>query len=178
MLSRGRTCCFLYAPPEEEILLLLGLSNLEKWKVIYSQLLSQWHCQLIFTHFPDDIFKCIFLNENVWISIKISLKVVPKVQINNIPTLVQIMAWCRPGDKPLSEPMMVSLCPNQLIQSGNKHKPDCLAQTSNSSGHLKWVCPPTITLAYLLPENICQCDHRWILKLISDACWSLLCLMN
>ena len=29
--------------------------------------------------------------------------------INNIPALVQIMAWRRPGDKPLSEPMMVSL---------------------------------------------------------------------
>ena len=27
-------------------------------------------------HFPDDIFKCISLNENVWISIKISLKFV------------------------------------------------------------------------------------------------------
>ena len=24
-------------------------------------------------HFPDDIVKCVFLNENVWISIKISL---------------------------------------------------------------------------------------------------------
>ena len=59
--------------------------------------------------FPDDISKCIFLNENVWISIKISLKFVPKGPINNIPALVQIMAWCRPGDKPLSEPMMVSL---------------------------------------------------------------------
>ena len=40
-------------------------------------------------HFADDIFKCIFLNENVWIPIKISLKFVPKGQINNIPTLVQ-----------------------------------------------------------------------------------------
>ena len=58
---------------------------------------------------PDDIFKYIFLNENEWISIKISLKFVPKGQINNIPSLVQIMAWRRPGDKPLSEPMMVSL---------------------------------------------------------------------
>ena len=28
--------------------------------------------------------------------------------INNIPALVQIMAWRRPGDKPLSEAMMVS----------------------------------------------------------------------
>ena len=59
--------------------------------------------------FADDIFKCIFLNENVWISIKISLKFVPKGPINNIPALVQIMAWRRAGDKPLSESMMVSL---------------------------------------------------------------------
>ena len=60
-------------------------------------------------HFADDIFKCIFENENECISPRISLKFVPKVRINNIPALVQIMAWRRPGDKPLSEPMMVSL---------------------------------------------------------------------
>ena len=60
-------------------------------------------------HFADDIFKCIFLDEDVWIPIKISLKFVPKGPINNILALVQIMAWRRPGDKPLSEPMMVSL---------------------------------------------------------------------
>ena len=60
-------------------------------------------------HFTDDIFKCIFENENEWISPRISLKFVPKFRINNIPALVQIMAWRRPGDKPLSETMMVSL---------------------------------------------------------------------
>ena len=60
-------------------------------------------------HFPDDIFKWIFLNENIWISIKISLKFVSKGPINNIPALGQIMAWRRSGDKPLSEPMIVSL---------------------------------------------------------------------
>ena len=60
-------------------------------------------------HFPDDILKCILFNENVWISLTISLKCVQKVRINIIPSLVQIMAWRRPGDKPLSEPMMVSL---------------------------------------------------------------------
>ena len=59
-------------------------------------------------HFADDTFKTIFLNENIRISIKISLKFVPNVPIN-IPALVQIMAWRWPGDKPLSEPMMVSL---------------------------------------------------------------------
>ena len=58
-------------------------------------------------HFQDDIFKWIFLNENAWISINISLKFVPGDSISNIPTLVQVMAWRRPGDKPLSEPMMV-----------------------------------------------------------------------
>ena len=45
--------------------------------------------------FADDTFKRIFLNENVRISIKISLKFVPKGPINNIPALVQIMAWRR-----------------------------------------------------------------------------------
>ena len=57
-------------------------------------------------HFPDDIFKCILLNGNVWIATKNSLKFVSKGPINNIPALVQIMAWRRPGDKRLSEPMM------------------------------------------------------------------------
>ena len=50
-------------------------------------------------HFPDDIFKYIFLNENVWISIKSSLKFVPKGPNKNISALVQIMARRRPGDK-------------------------------------------------------------------------------
>ena len=51
-------------------------------------------------NFPDYIFKCIFLDKNVWISIKISLKLGPKGPINYIPALVQIMAWHHPGDKP------------------------------------------------------------------------------
>ena len=60
-------------------------------------------------HFANDILKYIFLNENIWILLQISLKFVPKVQVNNIAALVQIMAWRQPIDKPLSEPMMVSL---------------------------------------------------------------------
>ena len=63
-------------------------------------------------HFKDNIFKCIFLNENVWILIKVRLKFAPKGPINNILALVQITAWHHPGDKPLSEPMMVSLSTN------------------------------------------------------------------
>ena len=60
-------------------------------------------------HFPDDISKCIFLDENVLILIKMSLQFVPKGPINNIPALVQTMAWHQPGDKPLYGPMVVSL---------------------------------------------------------------------
>ena len=66
-------------------------------------------------HFSDDSFQYSFLNENVWISLKISLKNVPKVWINNILTLVEIMAWCWPGDKPLSETVMVSLPTHRCV---------------------------------------------------------------
>ena len=59
-------------------------------------------------HFADDTFNLIFVNENVRISIKFTLKYVPKGPIDNIPASVQIMAWRRPGNKPISEPVMVS----------------------------------------------------------------------
>ena len=57
-------------------------------------------------YFADDIYTYIFLNENVWIAIMISLKFVPKAPNDNKPVLVHIMAWRRIGDKPLSEPML------------------------------------------------------------------------
>ena len=57
-------------------------------------------------HFADDIFKCIFMNEKFCISIKISLKFVPKGQIDNKSALVQVMAWRQTGDKPLPEPIL------------------------------------------------------------------------
>ena len=56
-----------------------------------------------------------FFNDNVWISIWISLKFVPKGPINKIPALFQIMAWRRPGDKPLSEAMLVSLLTHRCV---------------------------------------------------------------
>ena len=70
-------------------------------------------------YFPDDIFKCIFLNENVSIAIKMSLKFIPMGPINNIPALVQIMPWRRPGDKPLSEPMIVSFTDTYMRHSAS-----------------------------------------------------------
>ena len=59
--------------------------------------------------FADELLKWIILNENIKNSLKVALKFVPKVPINNIPALVKIMAWCRPGDKLLSEPIRVNL---------------------------------------------------------------------
>ena len=58
-------------------------------------------------HFTGGIFKCIFLNglKKALILIKISLKSIANGPISNIPASVHIMAWHRPGDKPLSEPM-------------------------------------------------------------------------
>ena len=58
-------------------------------------------------HFADDIFKRLFLDGNIWILNTISLKYVPWDARNNMSALVQIMAWRRPGDKPLSEPMLI-----------------------------------------------------------------------
>ena len=54
-------------------------------------------------------FQMHFLEWKCLKPIKISLKFVPRGPINNIPALVQIMAWCQPSDKPLSESMMVSV---------------------------------------------------------------------
>ena len=67
----------------------------------------------------DDIFKHIFFNESIWISMKISLKLVPKGSINKNPALVQIMAWCHTGGKPLSEPIMASFADAYMCHSAS-----------------------------------------------------------
>ena len=85
--------------------------------------------------FTDDIFKRIFLTENVRISIKVSLKFIPKCPINNNPALVLIMAWRRSGDKPLSEPMMVSLLTHICVtrpQWVNGSVQDCSNSVANA----------------------------------------------
>ena len=56
--------------------------------------------------FEDGIFKRIFCNENVRISIQISLKFVPRGSNDNKSALVLVMDWRRIGDKPLPEQML------------------------------------------------------------------------
>ena len=99
-------------------------------------------------HFTDDIFKCIFLNENVWTSIQISLKLVPKGPIDNIQALVQIMAWRRPGDKPLSEPMLIIL--------------------------LTHIC---VTRPQWVKYQIGECGYGMELRLSLSYCISILCVI-
>ena len=54
----------------------------------------RWHFQMHFLEWK-------------YINFEILLKFVPKGPVNNVPALVQIMAWHWPGKKPLSEPMML-----------------------------------------------------------------------
>ena len=91
--------------------------------IIWLQVFARSLAAMILTHWGRDNMAIIsqttfsnafFLNENVWLSLKISLKFVPEFRIENIPTLIQIMAWRRPGDKTLSEPMMVGFGLNEL----------------------------------------------------------------
>ena len=66
----------------------------------------------------DDNFKCIFLNQNEGIPIRISLKFVARSPVDNITALVQIMAWHRPDDKQLSEPMLTQFTDAYMWHSG------------------------------------------------------------
>ena len=99
----------------------LALSILLKYFLFFQVLLYLSSIDVLFTlsicyfnslrprqnrrHFENDVFKCNFLNGNVWILIRLSLKFVPKGPISSVPELVQKMAWRRTGDKPSSEPI-------------------------------------------------------------------------
>ena len=60
-------------------------------------------------HFAEAILKRIFWNENIFISSKISLKCVPYDLMDSKSTLVQVMACCLTGNKPLPESMLTKM---------------------------------------------------------------------
>ena len=81
---------------------------------------SAWHGEMnLLTHWSQvkmaTISQMTFSNAfSSWMKMyefrwRFFLKFVPQVWTNSIPTLVQIMAWHRPRDKPLPEPMVVRL---------------------------------------------------------------------
>ena len=119
-------------------------------------LLTHWGRDKMAAIFTKDIFKCIFINENIRVSIKISLEFVPKSPINNIPALVQIMAWHRPGGKPLSESMMcvdywriyASLGPSEL-------RINCISSSENISSKVLESC-------LLSWRNIAKCKYMLV----------------
>ena len=88
-----------------------------------------------------------FFNENVWILTKISLKIVLEGPINKIQALVQIMPWCRPGDKPLSEPMMVTLLTHMYVSQWvnaietllHGISNGCIKSSTSLSHRLRWL---------------------------------------
>ena len=69
----------------------------------------------------DAIFQMTYSKAYSWMKTNKfwSPKFVPMGQINNIPSLVQVMAWHRPDDKLLSEPMMESLLTHICIYGLN-----------------------------------------------------------
>ena len=61
-------------------------------------------------HLPDAVLKCIFLMKLFEFPFKFLWNVFPRVKLAIFKhCMVQMMAWHRPGDKALSEPMTVSL---------------------------------------------------------------------
>ena len=71
--------------------------------------LTHWGRYKMAANFLKTFSRAFSWMKKIWILIEIRLKFVPNDPINSFPVLVQIMAWRRPGDKPLSEPMLVSL---------------------------------------------------------------------
>ena len=138
---------------------------------------------------PQTTLKCIFLKENAWLSLKISRKFVPKVRNNNIPSLAHIMAWHRPGYKPLSETMMMKLLTHICVtrpQSFTADTSQNLLSTSKYKHHISYL------VAIKVPWNSTELDmltssngnifrvtgylceeftgHRWIPRIkVSDA---------
>ena len=135
-------------------------------------------------HFPDDILKCIFLNGNAWMSLKISLKFIPDVRINNIPALVQIMAWRRPGDKPLSEPMMVRLLTHICVtrpQWVNQCRIMCrntstfycpVISSGVSASRVFQMCTYISVLVNLIIRERCHCLHHTSMFTLGPPAWS------
>ena len=59
-----------------------------------------------------------FLELQFYIVIRISHKFVPKCQIDNKGAFVQVIAWCRIGDKPMSEPKLIQFTDDYMRHQG------------------------------------------------------------
>ena len=125
-------------------------------------------------HFADDTFKRIFMNENVRISISNSLKFVPKDLINNVPALFQIMAWRRPGNKPLSETMMVTLLKHICVTWPQWVKTANIINwvITRISNQLRcWFSKVEMLSIYIPNENLVWIFCRYLIKTLTYRKW-------
>ena len=80
------------------------------------------------------------MNEKIYILIKISLKLVPKGPIYNMSALVRVLAWCRTGDKPLPEPMLMQFTDTYAVLGGYDLRKRAMQQWTGRSLVSKACC--------------------------------------
>ena len=129
--------------------------------------LTHWGRDKMAAFSQTTLWNAFFFNENTRISIKVSLKFVPKGPINNIPALVQIMDWRWSGGKPLSEPMMISLLTHICVTRPQWVKAlfcnvFCVRKTNNPVTHVLYV-----TRLVLQQKTVIRSQGEHLYKLIS-----------
>ena len=132
-----------------EIIYSKGIQTKFKWR--FNSSLARQNGR----HFTDDIFKCIFVNEKFCISNQILLKFVPKDQINKKSAFVQaiqVMAWCRTGDKPLPEPVPPSSL-THIWRQGDELK-SWLSRFQISLKRFLIYCALLVALKYIIPPAL------------------------
>ena len=103
--------------------------------------------QMILTHWSRDkmaaIFQTTFSNGFSWmkmLNLDLNFTEVRCDGIDNIPALIQIMAWRLPGDKPLSESEMVSLLTHICVTRPQWVKPGGWKDAPVNTRCLYFVC--------------------------------------
>ena len=91
------------------------------------------------------IFQTTFSNAFSWMKtykfrLRFHWSLFPRVQLNIFPTLIQIMAWRRPGDKPLSEPMMVILLTHICVTRPQWVKPLLIYAPTSTAAKVRTEC--------------------------------------
>ena len=83
--------------------------------------------------------------------------------INNIPALVKIVAWYRPGDKPLSRSMMVSLLMHTCVT-----RPQWINQATGLDAWASRVKCPARFVSHL--HEICIYIYIWVVYSLCFFC--------
>ena len=114
-------CCYLLAWLRQRMYVLINVYMYQLYKHDNWMIVNILRPRQDGRHFPDDIFKYIFLNgmHEIWLRCHhgaiwhvvpwFHLSFVCNGLFNNIPALGQIMTGRQSGDKPLNEPVMVKL---------------------------------------------------------------------